>query len=45
MNKKLIVRLLGAVLMIEAVALLPSFFVSLYYQDGDSVPILISIFD
>lgn len=44
MNKKLIVRLLGAVLMIEAAALLPSFFVSLYYQDGDSVPILISIF-
>jgi len=36
MNRKLIIRVLGAVMAIEAVAMLPSFLLSLYYRDGDS---------
>jgi len=36
MNKKLIVRLLGAILLIEALAMLPSLGVALIYGDGDA---------
>ena len=34
MNRRLIVRLQGATLMLEAVLMLPALFVSLYYRDG-----------
>ena len=36
MNRKLIIRVLGAILGIEALAMIPSFLVSLYYKDGDT---------
>lgn len=36
MNRRLIIRLLGAILCIEAVAMIPSFGISLIYRDGDS---------
>ena len=36
MNRKLIIRILGAILAIEALAMIPSFLVSLYYHDGDT---------
>lgn len=36
MNKALVVRLLGAILMIEAAAMLPSLGVALLYGDGDA---------
>ncbi len=36
MNRKLIVRVLGAILAIEALAMIPAFLVSLYYRDGDT---------
>ena len=39
MNRKLIIRLQGAILWIEAMAMIPSLLISLYYQDGD-FPIL-----
>jgi hypothetical protein len=34
MNRKLIVRVLGALLAIEGLAMIPAFLVSLYYRDG-----------
>ena len=37
MNRKLILRVLGALLGIEAAAMFPSFLVSLIFQDGDSL--------
>ncbi len=37
MNRKLIVRLLGAILGIEAAAMFPSFLTALYFQDGDAL--------
>ncbi|MBQ9251778.1 MAG: TrkH family potassium uptake protein [Clostridia bacterium] len=37
MNRKLILRLLGAILAIEAIAMVPSLLISLYFQDGDSL--------
>ena len=43
MNRKLIIRVLGAILAIEALAMLPSFFVSLYYRDGDTKALVWSI--
>ena len=43
MNRKLIIRVLGAILAIEALAMLPSFFVSLYYRDGDTKALIWSI--
>ena len=43
MNRKLIVRMLGALLLIEAAAMLPSLIVSLVYGEGDALPILYSI--
>lgn len=36
MNRKLIIRVLGAILAIEALAMIPAFLVSLYYRDGDT---------
>ena len=36
MNRKLIVRVLGALLAIEGLAMIPAFLVSLYYRDGDT---------
>ncbi len=42
MNRKLIVRVLGAILGIEALAMIPSVLVSLYYHDGDTMAIIYS---
>ena len=39
MNRKLIIRVLGAILAIEALAMIPAFLVSLYYRDGDTAAI------
>jgi len=36
MNRKLIIRVLGAILLVEAAAMLPALIVSLIYQDGDT---------
>ena len=36
MNRKLIIRMLGALLLIEAVAMLPALIISFIYQVGDS---------
>lgn len=43
MNKKLVCRLLGAILLIEALAMLPSLAVSLVYGDGDVPAFLYTI--
>ena len=43
MNRKLIIRMLGSLLLIEAIAMLPSLLIALYYQDGDALPLLYSI--
>ena len=43
MNRKLILRVLGAILLIESAAMLPSLAVSLYYRDGDTAAIGYSI--
>ena len=43
MNRKLIIRVLGALLLIEAAAMLPSLAVALYYQDGDALPLFYSV--
>lgn len=43
MNRRLIMRLLGSLLLIEAIAMLPSFLISLYYGDNDDLPLLYSI--
>ncbi len=40
MNKRLIVHLLGAILLIEACAILPSFLIALIYGDGDALALL-----
>ncbi|MBP3645068.1 MAG: TrkH family potassium uptake protein [Clostridia bacterium] len=37
MNKRLVVRLLGAIMLIEALAMLPSLAIALIYQDGDAL--------
>ena len=39
MNRKLIIRLLGSILCIEAFAMIPAFLLALYFQDGDA-PVL-----
>ena len=36
MNRKLIIRVLGAILLVEAAAMIPSLLVSLIYRDGDT---------
>ena len=41
MNKKLILHLLGAILLIEALAMAPSAAISLIYRDGDFLALLI----
>ncbi len=43
MNRKLIIRMLGALLLIEAAAMVPSLFVALLYGDGDASSIIYSI--
>ena len=37
MNRRLIIRTLGAMLCIEAGSMVPAFLISLYYRDGDSL--------
>ena len=43
MNRKLIFRMLGALMLIEAAAMLPSLVIALIYQDGDAGPIGLSM--
>ncbi len=43
MNRKLIVRILGAILAIEGLAMIPAFLVSLIYRDGDTAALGISL--
>lgn len=43
MNRKLIIRVLGAILGIEGLAMIPAFLISLYYRDGDSAALGYSI--
>lgn len=43
MNRRLIIRMLGALLLIEAAAMVPSLLVALYYRDGDFSAIAYSI--
>ena len=43
MNKKLVVRLLGAIMLIEALAMLPSLLISLIYRDGDALAFVFTI--
>lgn len=43
MNRKLIIRVLGAILGIESLAMIPALLVSLYYGDGDSAAIAYSL--
>ena len=43
MNRKLIIRVLGAILAIEALAMIPAFLVSLYFRDGDTAALGYSI--
>ncbi len=43
MNRKLIIRILGAILCIESIAMMPAFLISLIYRDGDTQSMAISI--
>ena len=43
MNKRLVLRLLGAILLIEALAMAPSLAISFLYGDGDALALLSSI--
>ena len=43
MNRKLIIRVLGAILLVEAVAMIPSLIIALFYQDGDAKAMALSI--
>ncbi len=43
MNKRLVIRLQGSILLIEALAMVPSLLVALIYGDGDAVAFLKSI--
>lgn len=43
MNRKLIVRMLGALMMIEAAAMVPALLISLIYRDGDTRALAASI--
>jgi len=43
MNRKLIFRMLGALLLIEDAAMVPAFILSLIYQDGDAPAIALSM--
>ncbi len=42
MNRKLIIRVLGAILSIEGFAMVPAFIISLIYRDGDSAALAYS---
>ena len=43
MNRRLIIKMLGALLIIEAAAMLPALVVALRYGEGDALPLLKSI--
>ncbi len=43
MNRKLIVRVLGAILLIEAAAMLPALLLTFIYKDGDTLAMEISV--
>ena len=43
MNRKLIVRVLGALILIEATAMIPALIIALLFQDGDAGAIALSI--
>lgn len=43
MNKRLVLRLLGAILLIEALAMAPALAISLLYGDGDALALLSSM--
>ncbi|MBE5801801.1 MAG: TrkH family potassium uptake protein [Clostridiales bacterium] len=43
MNKKLVVRLLGAIMLIEAMAMLPALIISFIYGDGDAKALMMTI--
>jgi len=43
MNRKLILRILGAILCIEGAAMLPALIVSMFYRDGDTRALGISV--
>ena len=43
MNRKLIIRMLGALLLIEAVAMIPALIISFFFMDGDSKALCFSI--
>ena len=43
MNRRLIIRVLGAILLVEAAAMLPALIVSLIYGDGDTAVMGLSI--
>ena len=43
MNRRLIIRMLGALLLIEAAAMVPAFLIALYYRDGDAFSLLYGI--
>lgn len=43
MSKKLVLRILGAIMLIEAVAMLPSWIIALCYGDGDASALLSSV--
>ena len=43
MNRKLIVRMLGALLLIEAAAMIPALIIAFLYNDGDAPAIIKSL--
>ena len=43
MNRRLIIRVLGAILLVEAAAMLPALLVSLVYNDGDTAVLGLSV--
>lgn len=43
MNRKLIIRVLGAILAIEGLAMIPAFIIALFHQDGDAQAMGISM--
>lgn len=43
MNRKLIIRVLGAILLVEAAAMIPALLISLVYRDGDTRALAFSI--
>ncbi len=43
MNRKLIIRVLGAILLVEAAAMIPALLISLIYRDGDTRALAFSI--